>query len=203
MITIIDYGMGNIGSINNMFRRIGVDTLVTSDPEAIKRARKVVLPGVGAYDAAVKRIDGLGLRELLRKKALVDKVPFLGICLGMQLLVNESEEGTAKGLGLIPGNAIRFPKHNTLKVPHMGWNSVEIIQGNALTAHLDPKPRFYFVHSYFVQAENPKDVTMRSRYGQDFDAGLGHNNIFGTQFHPEKSHKFGMALLKGFVDIPC
>jgi imidazole glycerol-phosphate synthase subunit HisH len=203
MITVVDYGMGNIGSIKNMFRKLGVDTTVTDKPKDILDAEKIVLPGVGAFDAAMNRIDELNLRSTLRDKALKDKVPFLGICLGMQLLVNESAEGKVKGLNLIPGKAIRFPKHSKLKVPHMGWNSVEILQETALTAYLDPVPRFYFVHSYFVQAERPSDVMMRCKYGQDFDAGLCYDNIFGVQFHPEKSHKFGMALLKGFAEIPC
>lgn len=203
MITIVDYGMGNIGSINNMFRKIGVDTAVTANPTDILRAKKIVLPGVGAFDAAMNRIDELNLRTTLRKKALEDKVPFLGICLGMQLLVNDSAEGKAKGLNLIPGKAIRFPRDKKLKVPHMGWNSVQVVKATALTAHLEQEPRFYFVHSYFVRAKNSTDVMMRCTYGIDFDAGLAHDNIFGAQFHPEKSHKFGMALLKGFVELPC
>ena len=202
-ITIVDYGMSNIGSLINMFRRIGADAVVTSRTEDIARARKILLPGVGAFDAAMKRIDELGLRDLLRRKALEDKVPFLGVCLGMQLLVNESEEGTVTGLGLIPGKAIRFPRNAALKVPHMGWNRIEVAQETPLTTYLPPEPRFYFVHSYFVQAENPEDVMLRCTYGQSFDAGLCRNNIFGAQFHPEKSHKFGMALLKGFVEAPC
>lgn len=202
-ITIIDYGMGNIGSLINMFRRIGVDTVVTAKPEDISTARKIILPGVGAFDAAITRIEGLGLSDVLRKKALEDNVPFLGICLGMQLLVDGSEEGVAKGLGLIPGRAIRFKKDATLKVPHMGWNSVEITKETPLTKGLDPSSRFYFVHSYFVEAECPNHVMMRCTYGRTFDAGLCRNNIFGAQFHPEKSHKFGMSLLKKFAEIPC
>tara|TARA_R110002124_G_scaffold282450_1_gene457595 strand:+ start:14695 stop:15315 length:621 start_codon:yes stop_codon:yes gene_type:complete len=202
-ITIIDYGMGNIGSLINMFRRIGADTVVTAKPDDIADARKILLPGVGAFDAAMTRIDALCLRDVLRHKALEDKVPFFGICLGMQLLTNESEEGEAKGLGLIPARAIRFPKDAKLKVPHMGWNRVEIAQDTPLTANLPPEPRFYFVHSYFVQAEKPEDVMLRCTYGKTFDAGLCRDNIFGAQFHPEKSHKFGLALLKGFVGVPC
>ena len=202
-ITIIDYGMGNIGSLINMFRRIGVDTIVTAKLEDISAARKILLPGVGAFDAAMTRIDCLGLSDLLRQKALEDNVPFLGICLGMQLLVDGSEEGEAKGLGLIRGRAIRFPKDSTLKVPHMGWNSIEITKETPLTKYLQPNSRFYFVHSYFVEAERPNDVMMRCTYGRTFDAGLCRKNIFGAQFHPEKSHKFGMSLLKSFAKIPC
>ena len=195
--------MGNIGSLINMFQRIGAQTEVVSDLKSIGTARKVLLPGVGAFDAAMSRIDALGLREVLCEKALVDKVPFLGICLGMQLLTNSSEEGQTKGLGLIDGQTLRFPRKSCLKVPHMGWNRVETTQETPLTSDLPPEPRFYFVHSYYVKAADPADVMLRSTYGIDFDAGLRRGNIFGAQFHPEKSHKFGMALLKGFVSLPC
>lgn len=203
LVTIVDYGMGNIGSLTNMFRRIGAQTEVVSNLEGINAARKILLPGVGAFDAAMNRIDALGLREVLCKKALEDKVPLLGICLGMQLLTNSSEEGQAKGLGLIDAQTLRFPRKSGLKVPHMGWNRVEITQDTPLTSDLPPEPRFYFVHSYHVKAADPADVMLRCKYGVDFDAGLRRENIFGAQFHPEKSHKFGMALLKGFVSLPC
>lgn len=203
-ITIVDYGMGNIGSLKNMFRRMGVETIVASDPSAIKRARKIVLPGVGAFGAAMEHIDSLGLREVLRAKAMVDKVPFLGICLGMQLLTHFSEESPGvEGLGLIAGHAVKFPNVEGLKVPHMGWNELRILRPTAVTSNLPEKPRFYFVHSYYVKATDPLDVNLSCHYGLDFDAGLNHKNIFGVQFHPEKSHKFGMALIKGFVEIQC
>lgn len=204
VVTIVDYGMGNIGSLINMFRRIGVQSEVASDLRSIERARKIMLPGVGAFGAAMDRIDALGLREVLRTKALDEQVPFMGICLGMQLLTRSSEENPdAKGLDLIPANTVRFPRTSGLKVPHMGWNEVTVSKATALTAPLPPKPRFYFVHSFYVQADDPADVMLRCHYGQDFDAGLNRGNIFGAQFHPEKSHKFGMALLKGFAEVPC
>lgn len=202
-ICIVDYGMGNIGSLINMFRRIGADTDVTSNPSAIAKARKILLPGVGAFDAAMNRIDELGLRDVLRKRALEDGVPFLGICLGMQLLVERSEEGLAAGLGLIPGKAVRFPRGTGLKVPHMGWNEVKVVKPTPLTAPLPDKPRFYFVHSYHVQATDRTNVMLSCEYGQTFDAGLCRDNVFGAQFHPEKSHKFGMAMLRGFAGLPC
>lgn len=204
VVTIVDYGMGNIGSLINMFRRIGVQSEVASDLRSIERARKIMLPGVGAFGAAMDRIDALGLREVLRTKALDEQVPFMGICLGMQLLTRSSEENPdAKGLDLIPANTVRFPRTSGLKVPHMGWNEVTVSKATALTAPLPPEPRFYFVHSFYVQADDPADVMLRCHYGQDFDAGLNRGNIFGAQFHPEKSHKFGMALLKGFAEVPC
>lgn len=201
-ITIVDYGMGNIGSLINMFRRIGVQSEVASDICTIERARKILLPGVGAFGAAMDRIDALGLREVLRTKALEEHVPFLGICLGMQLMTRGSEESpAASGLDLIPADTVRFPRATGLKVPHMGWNEVKVRTPTALTASLSQEPRFYFVHSYYVQADDPDDVMLRCHYGQDFDAGLNRGSIFGAQFHPEKSHKFGMALLKGFAEL--
>ena len=204
IVTIVDYGMGNIGSLINMFRRIGVQSEVVADLRSIERARKIMLPGVGAFGAAMDRIDALGLRSVLRAKALEERVPFMGICLGMQLMTRSSEESPdAKGLDLIPANTVRFPRVAGLKVPHMGWNEVTVSKPTALTASLPTEPRFYFVHSYYVQADDPSDVMLRCHYGQDFDAGLYRNNIFGAQFHPEKSHKFGMAFLKGFVELPC
>lgn len=204
IVTIVDYGMGNIGSLINMFRRIGVQSEVVSDLRSIERARKIMLPGVGAFGAAMDRIDALDLRSVLRAKALEERVPFMGICLGMQLITRSSEESPdAKGLDLIPANTVRFPRVARLKVPHMGWNEVTVSKSTALTASLPAEPRFYFVHSYYVKADDPSDVMLRCHYGQVFDAGLNRNNIFGAQFHPEKSHKFGMALLKGFADLPC
>ena len=204
VVTIVDYGMGNIGSLINMFRRVGVQSEVASDMRSIKRARKIILPGVGAFGAAMDRIDDLGLREVLRAKALEEQIPFMGICLGMQLLTRSSEESPGvKGLDLIPADTVRFPRGAGLKIPHMGWNEVKVRTPTALTASLSQEQRFYFVHSYYVQADDPADVMLSCHYGQDFDAGLNRGNIFGAQFHPEKSHKFGMALLKGFAEIPC
>lgn len=204
MITIVDYGMGNIGSLLNMFRYIEQAAEVSSDAAQLKQARKIILPGVGAFGAAMERIDALGLREVLRDKALEEQVPFMGICLGMQLLTRSSEESPGtKGLDLIPADTLRFPRSSGLKVPHMGWNEVSVTHPTALTSQLPPRSRFYFVHSYYVKADDPADVMLRCKYGLDFDAGLQRGNIYGAQFHPEKSHKFGMALLKGFTEVSC
>lgn len=204
IVTIIDYGMGNIGSLVNMFRRIGVQSEVVSEIRLIRQARKILLPGVGAFGAAMERIDGLNLREVLRAKALEEQVPFMGICLGMQLLTRSSEESPGvRGLDLIPAETVRLSHIEGQKVPHMGWNEVSVKKVTALTKPLPPQPRFYFVHSYFVRADDPADVMLRCNYGQEFDAGLNHGSVFGAQFHPEKSHKFGMALLKGFGELPC
>lgn len=202
MITIVNYGMGNLGSMLNMFKRIGVKACIESDPEDIRRAEKLVLPGVGAFDAAMQRInDTPGLREVLEHKATLEKIPVLGVCLGMQLLTQSSEEGKLNGLGWIAGAATRFPKLEGLKVPHMGWNVALPKTPSLLTTDVGVEPRYYFVHSYCVHVVNSENSLMRSHYGLDFDSAIGHGNIFGVQFHPEKSHRFGMQILKNFATL--
>lgn len=202
MITIVDYGMGNLGSMLNMFRRLGVKGCVASDPDRLRQAQRLVLPGVGAFDAAMRRIDSVpGLREVLDYKALVEQVPILGVCLGMQLLTRSSEEGVLSGLAWVPGAAHRFPKQNGLKVPHMGWNHARPNRPSRLTNGIDAESRYYFVHSYYVQVDDPEHSLMRTHYGLDFDSAIGRANIFGVQFHPEKSHRFGMQILKNFAEI--
>lgn len=202
-ILIVDYGMGNLGSVLNMLKRVGATAWISGDPGEIARADKILLPGVGAYGQAMKAIAASGLREVLDRKALVEKVPVLGICLGMQLLVDGSEEGDEPGLGWIPGRARRFPKGSELKVPHMGWNQAAPVSDDPLTRDLGEDARFYFVHSYYVSAERVEDRLLRTSYGLEFDAGIRSGNIWGVQFHPEKSHRFGKQLLKNFADVPC
>lgn len=204
MITIIDYGMGNLASVQNMFKRIGAPCEITGDLDRINKAQKLLLPGVGAFDAAVQRIDATGLRSLLSQKAEVEKVPVLGICLGMQLLTKSSEEGKLSGLGWIPAKTIKFSfdAGSNLKVPHMGWNEIHVVNQYPLINDLPPEPRFYFVHSYHVKAEDDRYVIARTHYGHDFDSMITNgDNIFGAQFHPEKSHKFGMKLFENFARI--
>ncbi|RYE25900.1 MAG: imidazole glycerol phosphate synthase subunit HisH [Sphingobacteriales bacterium] len=203
MVTIIDYGMGNLGSVLNMFSYIKVPAQISSDIKTIEQAERILLPGVGAFDAAMQRIENSGLKEVLRHKALEQKVPILGICLGMQLLTNGSEEGKLPGLGWIDADTLRFsPEDKNLKVPHMGWNLVNEMQPSALTQHLPEEPRFYFVHSYYVKAKLADNVLMRTHYGLDFDSVITNgSNIYGAQFHPEKSHKFGMQLFKNFARL--
>ena len=159
MITIIDYGMGNLGSIYNMFQKIGVVSKITGDIEEIKNAQKILLPGVGAFNNAMIRINEGGFRNILEQKALIEKIPFLGICLGMQLLTDGSEEGDLPGLGLIPAKTIRFNFNNkeNLKVPHMGWNTVYESINSQLTKDLPDEPKFYFVHSYYVKVGEKKN----------------------------------------------
>ena len=201
MITIIDYGMGNVGSICNMFKYLGVSAEVTRDAKRIATATKILLPGVGAFDAAMSRIQQYGLREVLDRKVLSERVPILGICLGMQLLTRSSEEGRLPGLGWLDATTRRFPELKKLPVPHMGWNQVKTTRQSLLTAGLDHGSRFYFVHSYYVQASNESKVILTTTYGVTFHSAIQDGNIFGAQFHPEKSHRFGMHLLQNFSAI--
>jgi len=202
VITIVNYGMGNLGSMRNMFKRIGVKVCIESDPAVIRQAEKLVLPGVGAFDTAMSFINIIpGLREVLDHKALVEHAPILGVCLGMQLLTRSSEEGTLPGLGWIPGVSTRFPKQNGLKVPHMGWNVALPNTPSPLTVQVGEAPRYYFVHSYCVHVDDPAHSVMRTHYGIDFDSVIGRDHIYGVQFHPEKSHRFGMQILKNFAEL--
>jgi len=205
LITIIDYEMGNLGSIQNMFKYIGVESKIESDPDKIKDASKILLPGVGSFDAAINKIKQKNLYEVLNEKALKEQVPILGICLGMQLLTNRSEEGTEKGFGWIPAQTLSFKDkiEKNLKVPHMGWNIVKKSKDSLLTKDFEnfEESRFYFVHSYFVKVKNEENSILKTEYGIEFDSAIQKDNIYGAQFHPEKSHKFGMKLFENFARI--
>ena len=203
MVTIVDYGMGNLGSIFNMFKKIGVQSKITSNKSEIEKAEKILLPGVGSFDAAMNKINELDFKELLNYKALEEKIPVLGICLGMQLLTNSSEEGVLPGLGWIPAETLKFKfeKEQNLKIPHMGWNLVEKNKDSKLTEDFIDEARFYFVHSYYVKCQNDSNSILKTTYGLTFDSAIQNENIYGAQFHPEKSHKFGMNLLKNFSKI--
>jgi imidazole glycerol-phosphate synthase subunit HisH len=204
MITIVDYKMGNLGSIANMLKKIGEDSVITSDISAIEKAEKLILPGVGAFDSGMKNLDELGLIPALNRKVVEEKTPVLGICLGMQLLTRGSEEGKLPGLGWIDADTIKFrfdDAGSTLKIPHMGWNTITLKQPNTIFQDMNGESRFYFVHSYFVRCHVESDIVATSHYGYEFAASVSRGNIFGTQFHPEKSHKFGMQVLKNFVNL--
>jgi len=203
MITIVNYGLGNLGSVLNMLKKIGAKAVISSEPSEIEQADKLILPGVGHFDAAMKKIEESGLRNVLNKKALVDKIPVLGICLGMQILTKGSDEGTLPGLGWIDAYTTKFdfPGNPELKVPHMGWNLVKVSNTSPLTEGFDDEFRFYFVHSYRVDVVNPADSILKTTYGVEYDSGIKNGNIYGVQFHPEKSHKFGMKLLSNFAAI--
>ncbi len=202
MITIVDYGIGNLGSIRNMLKKIGFDSQISGNPDIIKGASKLIMPGVGAFDPGMRQLNASGLIPYLEEKVLQEKIPVLGICLGMQLLTRRSEEGTLPGLGWVDAEVKRFvpaPGSN-LKVPHMGWNIAKPAKTTPLTATAESEERFYFVHSYYVHCQNRDDVLLTSEYGQVFDAAFERNNVIGVQFHPEKSHKFGMRLLRNFCE---
>lgn len=202
MIAIIDYGMGNPGSIKNMLRKLGVASQITSDPQTIQDASKLILPGVGAFDAGMEHLHAKGLVGLLDRRVKEERVPVLGICLGMQLMTRSSEEGGKPGLGWIDAEARRFsvPPASRLKVPHMGWAPVTSQKPSKLvSAEGVDELRFYFVHSYYVSCNNSDDIALQASHGNDFVAGFEHDNILGVQFHPEKSHKFGLKLLENFV----
>lgn len=201
MITIIDYGMGNIGSILNMLKRIGVRAIVSSKIEDIEDANRLILPGVGAFDNGISNLGERKLTTILNKKVIGDKIPILGICLGMQLLTKSSEEGNLKGLGFINAKTIKFKFNNNLKIPNMGWNFIKQEKKSKLFLGLDRNSRFYFVHSYYVVCENKEDIIATTDYGLIFVSAFERKNIFGVQFHPEKSHKFGMQLLKNFSEL--
>lgn len=203
MIVIIDYGLGNLASVMNMFRKVGVnDVQVSGDPEIIANASKLLLPGVGAFDAGMGRLESSGLIPVLNKKALVEKVPVLGICLGMQMLSRKSEEGNKSGLGWIDAEVLKFrpPVESGLKVPHMGWDYVEVLRANPLLDD-QKKQRFYFVHSYFVKCDSTEQVIATCNFETPFACVVNKMNIYGTQFHPEKSLGFGMSVLKNFAEL--
>ena len=205
MITIVDYGMGNLGSIKNMFKYIGVEATIESDVDKIKDASKILLPGVGSFDTAMKKINESDLKEVLNEKALKEQVPVLGICLGMQLLTNSSEEGSLAGLGWIDAKTMSFKNRidKKYRIPHMGWNIVNKSNVSLLTNGFEEfdETRFYFVHSYFVKVENEKNSILKTSYGVEFDSAIQKDNIYGAQFHPEKSHKFGMKFFENFARI--
>lgn len=200
MNIIIDYGMGNLGSIANMIAKIGANCIITSNKNKIEKATKIILPGVGAFDNGMKNLNKLGIIPLLNHKAFEEKTPTLGICLGMQLMTASSEEGNLPGLSWINAKTIRFKAgKNAIKIPHMGWNTIQINKKTNLLKDLNKNSRFYFVHSFYVECNNKRDILTTTRYGNNFTSVFGKNNIFGVQFHPEKSHRFGMQLLSNFL----
>ena len=202
MIVIVDYDMGNIGSVYNMLKKIGRKSEITRDLEKIRQADHIILPGVGAFDSGMEQLEKFGLVELIRHKALVDKTPIIGICLGAQLMLEKSEEGQKFGLGLVKGEVVRFqlPAESKLRIPNMGWNQIAKVKSSKLVDVLPEQPRFYFVHSYHFKMSQSEDQLLMSEYGYSFCSAFQHENISGVQFHPEKSHKFGMSLLRNFTE---
>ncbi|MBE2182223.1 MAG: imidazole glycerol phosphate synthase subunit HisH [Anaerolineae bacterium] len=202
MIVIIDLGLGNTGSIINMLKRIGTRAVVSAEADIIAQATKLILPGVGAFDAGMAQLESRGLINQLHHRVMIEKIPVIGLCLGMQLMMKRSEEGIKPGLGWIDGECkrFRFPEGETrYKVPHMGWNEVTACKNSIFFQTDAPPPRFYFVHSYHIIANDRQDVAGVTHYGYEFASVIEHENIRGTQFHPEKSHRYGMKLLEDFI----
>ncbi len=200
MITIVNYGVGNLASIKNMLKKAGFEAVLATEKSEIEKASKIILPGIGAFDHCMSEFNKSGLRDTVTKRVLGNKIPLLGICVGLQMLMENSEEGVEPGLGWIKGKTIKLKKEalGDLKIPHMGWTNVQIVKDTPLTQELGDEPRFYFVHSYYVQPEVQTDTMLTATYGYEFTAAVNHDNIFGAQFHPEKSHKYGMKILENF-----
>lgn len=206
MITIVDYGLGNIKAFANVYKRLNIPACYASTPEQLQQASKIILPGVGAFDHAMHKLNTSGLRETLDNLVLEKKVPVIGICVGMQMMANDSEEGISKGLGWINGTVKRFsyPNEEVAKkhpLPHMGWNDINLVKASALVANLDEYKRFYFLHSYYFQCANTADIVATANYGFDYACIVNHGNVYGIQCHPEKSHHNGVALLKNFAEL--
>jgi glutamine amidotransferase len=200
-VVILDYGMGNVGSIGNMFRKIGVVARITGNAEDVLRADRLILPGVGAFKEGMSRLNELRLVDPLRKRVIEDGIPTLGICLGMQLMTSYSEEGKVAGLGWVKGRTVHFKNVSAaMKIPHMGWNTTCPTRPHSLFEGLPADPRFYFVHSYHVVLDDAAQELASSHYHYDFASALGVRNLLGVQFHPEKSHKFGMTILRNFLN---
>jgi glutamine amidotransferase len=202
MIVIVDYKMGNLGSVSNIIKKIGHTSIISSDIATIANASKIILPGVGSFEKAMNNLNELGLIDILNQKVVEQQTPTLGICLGMQLMTNFSEEGNVKGLGWVNAKTVKFELSNfpELKIPHMGWNEVNFPQDHFLCENYHEKPRFYFVHSYHVECEKEENKLMTTKHGIEFTSAIVKGNITGVQFHPEKSHKFGMTLFKNFIE---
>ena len=199
MIAIIDYGMGNLRSVQKAFEAVGHAAEVTCDPATIRRADRVILPGVGAFADAAAELKRTGLGEAFRE-AVARGVPCLGVCLGLQLLFDWSEEdGRHEGLGLLPGKVVRFEHKPGLKIPHMGWNTLKALRPAPLLEGIGPEPSVYFVHSYHAEADNPADVAATSDHGGPFTAMVWRDNLCACQFHPEKSQKVGLAMYANFA----
>lgn len=200
-IVIVDYKLGNLGSVYNMLKYLGINSIISGDKDIVEKADKLILPGVGAFDEGMKNLKESGLIPVLNRKVLQQNIPILGICLGMQLLGEASEEGTEKGLGWIKAVCKKFSfEDSSIKIPHMGWNFTIPCKDRILVRALEGS-KFYFVHSYYMECRSEADVLMKSLYGIDFTCAVQRENIMGVQFHPEKSHKYGMQLFKNFADL--
>ncbi len=201
VVSILDYGVGNFGSVVRMVEKSGHKAVRINLPEQILEASKIIIPGVGSFDQGMNYLIQRNFVEALKHFANDEKIKILGICLGMQLMCSSSEEGTLPGLGLINAKVTLVNSMNgSLKVPHMGWNTLKVLKKNPLIPMTDNHERFYFVHSYKVQCDDKSDILGVTKYGEEFTAAFQRNNLFGVQFHPEKSHKFGLNLISNFME---
>jgi glutamine amidotransferase len=200
IIIIVDYGMGNLSSVQRKFSKMGIETTITNDIKQIRKADKLILPGVGHFKKAVENLKSLGLWDVLNESVLIKKIPVMGICLGMQLMAKRSEEGYTDGLGWLNADIVRFQVADALKhkVPHIGWNTIQQAKSSILLNNVSPDAEYYFVHSYHAKANNPSEVLSYSNYEYEFVSAMEKDNIFGFQFHPEKSHSIGEQLLLNF-----
>ena len=204
MITIVDYGVGNIRAFLNVYKRFNIEATTAASADALRNASKVILPGIGDFDHAMRRLEQSGMRDTLDELALRRRVPVLGVCVGMQMLARSSEEGALPGLGWIAGEVRSFrslPALETLSLPHMGWNDVRPAAGNRLFDQLESDARFYFLHSYYFHCDRAEDAAAVTSYGTDFSSAVSARNILGVQFHPEKSHHWGTRLLQNFAAL--
>jgi len=203
MIAIVDHGMGNLGSVQNMLRRIGAPSIRTVDRDEIAKADRIVLAGIGGFDGAMERLEELDLVDVLNERVLGQGVPILGVCLGMQLMAHGSEEGTIRGLGWLDADVRRFsfPEGERRPIPHMGWEEIEPTRPSPLFQPGGQRPRFYFSHAYHLVCHDEADVAATATYGYPFPAAVHRRNVLGTQFHPEKSHVFGMDTYRRFVAL--
>ena len=204
MITIIDYGLGNIQAFTNVYRRLGFEVCRATNASELEDATKLILPGVGAFDHAMELLDASGMRPMLDELVLKNYVPVLGICVGMQILASDSDEGCLPGLGWVPGNVRAFKtdeRSANLPLPHMGWNDVRPRSGAKLFTGLENDARFYFLHSFFFECAEPQLAAATTGYGLEFSSAVSSGNVYGVQFHPEKSHHYGAQLLKNFAEL--
>ncbi len=204
MITIIDYGSGNISAIGNIYERLNIDYKIAKSPSEIIGAHKLFLPGVGAFDETMILLENSGFRKALDIEVLINKVPIIGICVGMQVLGSSSEEGKLPGLGYIKGHVKRLDENliiNKPSLPHMGWNNISLKRQSPLFEDIDTEIGFYFLHSFYFECDNHSDVLATTDYGQSFASAINHENVYGIQFHPEKSHNNGVSLLKNFANL--
>jgi glutamine amidotransferase len=204
MITIINYGLGNIRAFANVYERLKIKTKIVSDANGLSDAERIILPGVGSFDHAMNLLNNSGMRDLLDRKVLLEKVPVVGICLGMQIMAKRSDEGKNPGLGWIEGEVKLFDKESipyATRYPHMGWNSITPVKQHKILEGINEGSRFYFLHSYYFSCFDENDILTHTKYGITYVSAVNHENVYGIQYHPEKSHSNGVQLLKNFSQL--